>query len=139
MRFKLWPALLSLLSLLFAACGVALPAPTGDRAPPASLETKEVPTATTIERPLPAQEVTTAAPPEPGFDPAGLAIGPGQAFQVLDEPRVIAAEAAHWLEPDDIVLGVIWNSDARAYPVSQMAYHHIANDTIAGEPFLVTY
>ena len=29
--------------------------------------------------------------------------------------------------------------EARAYPISQIEYHHIVNDTIAGEPYLVTY
>ena len=31
------------------------------------------------------------------------------------------------------------DGEARAFPVDQMAYHHIANTTLAGEPFLVTY
>ena len=30
-------------------------------------------------------------------------------------------------------------SDVQAYPVNQMAYHHIANTSLAGEPFVVTY
>jgi hypothetical protein len=30
-------------------------------------------------------------------------------------------------------------SDARAYPISQMAYHHVLNDVVAGTPIAVTY
>jgi len=32
-----------------------------------------------------------------------------------------------------------YGSDARAYPISQMAYHHILNDVIGGVPIAVTY
>ena len=73
------------------------------------------------------------------FDPDGLSIGPGSGFVVLDHPAVIPGEQATWLAPDELILGVIVGDEARAYPISQMAYHHIANDQIGGEPYLVTY
>ncbi len=73
------------------------------------------------------------------FDPDGLSIGPGSGFVVLDNPAVIPGEQATWLAPDELILGVIVGDKARAYPISQMAYHHIANDQIGGEPYLVTY
>jgi len=73
------------------------------------------------------------------FDPDGLSIGPGSGFVVLDNPAVIPGEQATWLAPDELILGVIVANEARAYPISQMAYHHIANDQIGGEPYLVTY
>ena len=37
------------------------------------------------------------------------------------------------------VLGIANNGEARAYPLDMMWYHHIANDTVGGEPWLVTY
>ena len=44
------------------------------------------------------------------------------------------------MQPDEIVLGVVHPSGAaHAFAASMMAYHHIANTTIAGEPYLVTY
>ena len=73
------------------------------------------------------------------YDPAGLNAGPGRGFEVLDDPIMIPAEAATWLDPDEIVLGVEWAGEARAYPISQMAYHHIVNDAVQGNPLLVTY
>ncbi len=75
------------------------------------------------------------------FDPAGLsAAGGGRSrFVPLDDPEMIPADEATWLEPDDVVLGVVWGGEAQAFPVDQMAYHHIANTTVAGEPYLVTY
>lgn len=73
------------------------------------------------------------------YDAAGLLAGPGSGFIVLDNPAVVSAAQATWLSADELVLGVAWNGEARAYPISQMAYHHIANDVIGGKPFLVTY
>jgi thiol-disulfide isomerase/thioredoxin len=75
------------------------------------------------------------------FEDDFLRIGPGSGFVVLDDPVLIEASAATWIEPDDIVIGVVSadGSDVQAYPVNQMAYHHIANTSLAGEPFVVTY
>ena len=99
----------------------------------------------------PASPEVSAESPSPGsaegagpsvqteFDPDGLSIGPGSGFVVLDNPAVIPGEQATWLAPDELILGVIVGDEARAYPISQMAYHHIANDQIGGEPYLVTY
>lgn len=92
------------------------------------------------------QETSTPAPapasplaPTAVFDPDGLKTGPGSGFVVLDDPRVIPGAQATWLSADELVLGVVVGGAARAYPISQMAYHHIANDVIDGQPFLVTY
>ena len=73
------------------------------------------------------------------FDASFLSLGPGQSFPVLDEPVMVAAATATWMEPDDVVLGVVRGDEAHAFPASQMAFHHIANVTVAGEPYLVTY
>ena len=40
---------------------------------------------------------------------------------------------------DSYVLGVVSNGESRAYPLDMMWYHHIANDTIAGRPVLITF
>lgn len=69
-----------------------------------------------------------------------LLIGPGASFVPLDDPVMVPAAEASWLAPDEIVLGVVHPSgEAHAFSASMMAYHHIANTTIAGEPYLVTY
>lgn len=80
----------------------------------------------------PAESPTTV------FDPAGRR-GRGGGFVVLDNPVMILAAQATWLEADQIVLGVEQNGEAQAFPIAQMAYHHIANTYIGGEPYLVTY
>lgn len=39
----------------------------------------------------------------------------------------------------EMVMAVRIGTEARAYPIVQMAYHHILNDTVAGVPIVVTY
>ena len=57
---------------------------------------------------------------------------------VLDDPVFLqGGESA--LGDDELVLGLEWRGEARAYPVRMMRYHHIANDTVRGVPVLVTY
>ena len=73
------------------------------------------------------------------FDEAGLSLGPGQSFTVLDDPPMVAASSAIWLKDDDVVLGIVGDGEAHAFPAAQLAYHHIVNTTIAGDPYLVTY
>ena len=51
--------------------------------------------------------------------------------------NVPAAEAK--LDPGEMVLSVKIGGEARAYPVTYLAYHHIANDTLGGVPLVATY
>jgi hypothetical protein len=43
------------------------------------------------------------------------------------------------LEVGEMIMAVRFGSDARAYPISEMAYHHIVNDVVGGVPVTVTY
>lgn len=43
------------------------------------------------------------------------------------------------LDDGEMVLTVSINGDARAYPVREMAYHHIVNDVVGGVPIAATY
>lgn len=49
------------------------------------------------------------------------------------------AQASSKLDPKEMILAVHLGDDARAYPISQMAYHHVLNDVVAGVPIAVTY
>jgi hypothetical protein len=49
------------------------------------------------------------------------------------------AQSGSKLDPKEMILAVRFGNDARAYPISQMAYHHILNDVVAGVPIAVTY
>jgi Protein of unknown function (DUF3179) len=43
------------------------------------------------------------------------------------------------LSDKEMVMTVQVGSEQRAYPIVQMAYHHILNDTVGGVPIVVTY
>jgi hypothetical protein len=60
-------------------------------------------------------------------------------FNPLPRPAFVAAEKATFVEPDDLVLSVSVGGDAAAYPIRQMAYHHLVNDRIGRTPAVVTY
>jgi hypothetical protein len=59
-------------------------------------------------------------------------------FHPVDGPA-FDAESASKLDKNEMVLAVAFNGDQRAYPISQMAYHHIVNDFVGGVPVAVTY
>jgi Protein of unknown function (DUF3179) len=47
--------------------------------------------------------------------------------------------SASKLDKGEMILAVRFGSDARAYPIREMAYHHVLNDVVAGLPVAVTY
>ena len=49
------------------------------------------------------------------------------------------SEAASKLDAGEMVLAVKLGEDARAYPIREMAYHHILNDVVNGVPIAATY
>ena len=59
-------------------------------------------------------------------------------FHPMGAPLVEPAAVAK-VDPDDMVIAVKLNGSARAYPIREMGYHHIANDWVGGEPVVATY
>lgn len=59
-------------------------------------------------------------------------------FHPVDSPQ-FEAESASKLDAGEMILAVRYSSDARAYPIREMAYHHILNDVVGGVPIAVTY
>ena len=59
-------------------------------------------------------------------------------FRPVQATGFVAAGDAH-LSDKEMVMTVQMGPDARAYPIRQMAYHHILNDAVGGEPIAVTY
>lgn len=57
----------------------------------------------------------------------------------IDQPRFVPAREADFLADEDIVMALVVDGEARAYPVSILNYHEIVNDVIAGRPVAVTY
>ncbi len=60
-------------------------------------------------------------------------------FNPLPRPAFVAARDASFIQPEDLVLAVRVADEAAAYPVRQMAYHHLVNDRIGRTPAVVTY
>lgn len=50
------------------------------------------------------------------------------------EPAVSAT-----LDASEMVMAVRLGTDSRAYPIRELAYHHVVNDTVGGVPIAVTY
>jgi hypothetical protein len=59
-------------------------------------------------------------------------------FHPVESPA-FESESASKLNKDEMVLTVAFGEDNRAYPISQMAYHHVVNDVVGGVPIAVTY
>ena len=75
--------------------------------------------------------VTIQVSPKPSISRHG--------FVPLDNPSFIASDEAKHLADYELVLGIEWATTVRAYPLRMFRYHHIVNDTINGEPLLITY
>ena len=61
------------------------------------------------------------------------------AIPALTNPEVVPAAGATFLAATDRVLGLVINGEARAYPFNVLWWHEIVNDTLGGEPVLMTY
>jgi hypothetical protein len=59
----------------------------------------------------------------------------------LDEPPVVGADSpdAAYLAPDEPVIGIVVNGEARAYPVRIMDVHEIVNDSLGSVPITLAY
>lgn len=62
-----------------------------------------------------------------------------QMFVPLEAARFAPAAEAGWVAENDPVLAVTVGGDAAAYPVRQVAYHHIVHDEVGGVSVAVTY
>lgn len=60
-------------------------------------------------------------------------------FAPLTDPAYVRGAAADFVKPADMVLGVVVNDDAAAWPVNQLSYHHVVNTEVGGVPIAATY
>jgi len=59
-------------------------------------------------------------------------------FHPVNSPQFESARMSK-LDSGEMILAVRFGPDARAYPISQMAYHHVLNDVVGGIPVVATY
>ncbi len=84
-------------------------------------------------------------------DRAGWGHASGRIFDCHGSPELFRVDVSSHREPEfesaaasklggsEMILTVRFGEDARAYPIREMAYHHILNDVVAGVPVAVTY
>jgi hypothetical protein len=76
---------------------------------------------------VPYSEILSGGPPKDGI-PA------------IDQPRFVpVSEANEWLKDRESVVFVQVGDDARAYPIQILMWHEIVNDTVGGEPLIVSF
>ena len=65
---------------------------------------------------------------------------PKDGIPALKDPKFISvSEADAWLKPAEPIILVQVRQDAKAYPIQILIWHEIANDTVGGEPLVVTF
>jgi hypothetical protein len=64
---------------------------------------------------------------------------PKDGIPSIDHPKFVSAAAATEMSPQEPVIGLVINGDARAYPLRILHWHEIINDVVGGQPVAVTY
>jgi len=75
-------------------------------------------------------------------DPAKILSGgpPKDGIPSIDNPKFVPLlEADRWIEDSELVLAIIYKGVKKVYPLQILVWHEIVNDTIAGDPILITY
>lgn len=60
-------------------------------------------------------------------------------FAPISTVAYASASEADFINEKDMVMAIEVNGEAVAYPVRQMAYHHVVNDVVGGKPITATY
>ena len=60
-------------------------------------------------------------------------------FRPIPDPSYARVAAVSTVVDSDMVIAVAIGGDAVAYPVREMAYHHVLNDVVGGRPVVSTY
>lgn len=71
-------------------------------------------------------EITSGGPPRDGIPP-------------IDEPHFMHVADATEIAPNEPVISLFLNGEARAYPIRILIWHEIINDIVGGIPVAVTY
>ena len=144
MRLKLITTVLggTLLALALGACGEEPPkasSPTTITNSQSSRLQPSVPTHAPTSQSIAEQTPTLTPAPSSRASAAGSTFSRMTPCVPLDQPAFLAAGEGGYLPGEDLVLGLEWMGEARAYPIRMLTYHHIVNDVVAARPLLVTY
>jgi hypothetical protein len=139
------------IALTAAACGSATVTPADTRA--VSPETEDVAPSFVVpgegpavvsfpEGPSALDDVYDDAFDDPLIDPDDLLFGgpPADGIASIDTPVFLdVATNLEILPPNEPVVALEINGDARAYPIRTLVWHEIVNDTVGGVPVVITY
>jgi len=65
---------------------------------------------------------------------------PPDGIPSIDEPRFVSVgEADEWIRDDELVMALAHGGVKRVYPIQILVWHEIVNDTVAGDPILITW
>ena len=65
---------------------------------------------------------------------------PKDGIPSIDNPKFVPLkEADQWIEDNELVITIDYKGVKRVYPLQILVWHEIVNDTIAGDPILITY
>lgn len=65
---------------------------------------------------------------------------PKDAIPAIFDPSFVSGEEADLqYEPDELVIGVEFDGNARAYSIPMLSSHEIVNDTVGGRKIAVTW
>ena len=73
-----------------------------------------------------------------GFSAQYLMPEPPSRFMPLTDPPTVPTRDMP-LDGDELVIGAHRGSEAKAYPASYLRTHHIVNDRLAEQPFVVCF
>jgi hypothetical protein len=76
---------------------------------------------------------------EEEYDTQARRAAPRDGFPVLDSPSMVPASKAEGIRDDEPVIGIAIGKEAKAYPVSVMGRHELANDTCGKTPIAVSW
>jgi len=76
---------------------------------------------------------------EEEFDRKARRAAPRDGFPVLNDPELVAAAKAKGIDDSEPVIGIFLDGEARAYPISIMGRHELANDTCGDVPIAVSW
>jgi hypothetical protein len=133
---------LALLLMLLAACttaggetAVSLSSNQANQASDAPTTAASV--AETLDPPAAAPERFSA---EKYAEYEMITLLPRDGIPAIDNPQFLSADEANsFYDPDELIIGVEFNGDARAYSVPFLSNHEIVNDTVGGVKIAVTW
>ena len=86
------------------------------------------------------RQQTTISAPDSDEEYEIITLLPRDAIPAIDNPSFLtASEADEFYDPDELIIGVEFDGDARAYSIPLLSNHEIVNDTVGGVKIAVTW